>query len=308
MRVNSKIVLFAILPMASLCVSASAQMQMPMPATPAPPTSPNTDAVAAAAGTQLIPGVQPNPLAAPGSLPGPNMGGIILQPHIKMTTHRDFTLPDEASYSKTMFDLFEYRPKGRDSDVRWDIERWQGGDYRRLWFKTEGEHSTINGNYTAEFQVLNSKLIKPYTEFQYGLRLQTRHDSGTTSARPQAVVGFQAFMPYKYDLETALYVDPHGKISGSAKATKDLMITQRLILQPRLEADAGLQQDERFRAGAGLTDVSAGLRLRYEIRREFAPYIGITYQKSFGKTASFARQDGGAPSQWRFVTGVRAWF
>ena len=115
-------------------------------------------------------------------------------------------------------------------------------------------------------------------------------------------------MPYKYELQTALFIDPHGNISAEAKAEKDFKITQRLILQPRIEAGAALQQVDRFGIGSGLTDMSLGLRLRYEISREFAPYIGITYEKSFGKTASFVRQDGGDPSQWRFVTGVRMWF
>jgi copper resistance protein B len=258
-------------------------------------------------GAHLIPGTKPNPLASPDSLPA-DKGKVLLQPHVEMTSHYDHSIHDNASYSMTLFDLLEYRPKGDDSDVRWDIERWQGGDYNRWWFKTEGTSNVHSGDTDAEFQLLKSKLIHPYTEFQYGLRLETRHSNGSTVARPQAVIGYQALMPYNYDLETALYIDPHGNISGEVKAEKDFKINQRLILQPRIEANAALQQVDRFGIGAGLTDVSLGLRLRYEINRQFAPYIGITYQKSFGKTASFVRQDGGDPSQWRFVTGVRMWF
>lgn len=259
-------------------------------------------------GAHLIPGTQSNPLASPDSVPGPAMGKVLLQPHVEMTTHVDHGMNDDASYSMTLIDLLEYRPNGADSDLRWDIERWQGGDYHRWWFKTEGERNIHNGDFDAEFQLLKSKLTHPYTEFQYGLRLQTHGQDGVIAARPQAVVGFQSLMPYNYELETALYVDPHGNISASAKAEKDLLITQKLILQPRLEADAALQQVERFGVGSGLNTVSLGLRLSYEIRREFAPYIGVTYEKAFGKTASFIRQDGGDPDQWRFVAGVRMWF
>jgi len=257
-------------------------------------------------GAHLIPGTKANPLASPDSLPG--HAKVLLQPPVKMTTHVDHGMNDNASYSKTLIDLLEYSPGGADSNVRWDIERWQGGDYHRWWFKTEGERNVHNGDYDAEFQLLKSKLTHPYTEFQYGLRLQTQSHAGSTIARPQAVVGFQSLMPYNYELETGLYVDLHGNISASMKAEKDLLITQKLILQPRIEADAALQQVDRFGVGSGLNNVSLGLRLRYEIRREFAPYIGVTYEKAFGKTASFIRQDGGDPGQWRFVAGVRMWF
>lgn len=126
-------------------------------------------------------------------------------------------------------------------------------------------------------------------EFQYGLRLQTKHSNGTTSARSQTVIGYQALIPYKYDLESALYIDPHGSISASIKAEKNLLITQKLILQPRLKAEAALQQVDHFGVGNGLNNLSLGLRLRYEIRREFAPDIGIIYETAFGKTASFVR-------------------
>ncbi len=259
-------------------------------------------------GAHLIPGTKPNPLAAPDSVPGSSMGKVLLQPPVKIATHVDHGMNDDASYSKTLIDLLEYSPDGADSNLRWDIERWQGGDYHRWWIKTEGERNIHNGDYDAEFQLLKSKLTHPYTEFQYGLRLQTQGHDGVNIARPQAVGGFQSLMPYNYELESALYVDPHGNISASMKAEKDLLITQKLILQPRIEADAALQQVGRFGVGSGLNNVSLGLRLRYEIRREFAPYIGITYEKAFGKTANFVRQDGGDPGQWRFVAGVRMWF
>lgn len=257
-------------------------------------------------GAHLIPGTKANPLASPDSLPG--HAKVLLQPPVKMTTHEDHSMNDDASYSMTLIDLLEYSLDGADSDIHWDIERWQGGDYHRWWIKTEGERNIHNGDYDVEFQLLKSKLTHPYTEFQYGLRLQTQGRNGTNIARPQVVVGFQSLMPYNYELETALYLDPHGNISASMKAEKDLLITQKLILQPRIEADAALQQVDRFGVGSGLNNVSLGLRLRYEIRREFAPYIGVTYEKAFGKTASFVRQDGDDPARWRFVAGVRMWF
>lgn len=259
-------------------------------------------------GVHLIPGTKPNPLATPDSLPGQGGAKVLLQPYVEMTSTYDHGMNDNASYSMTLIDLLEYRPNGSDSDVHWDIEHWQGGDYKRWWIKTEGERKIHSGDYHAEFQLLRSKLIDPFTEFQYGLSLQTKGHDGSHIARPQLAVGIHSLMPYKYELDAALFIDAHGHISGDIKAEKDFKITQQLILQPRLEIGAALQQVDRFGIGSGLTDASLGLRLRYEIRREFAPYVGVVYQKSFGKTASFVRQQGGDPSQWRFVAGVRMWF
>lgn len=259
-------------------------------------------------GTHLIPGTEHNSLASPNSVPATNDQKVLLQPYTEMVNHYDHTMAGSADYSKTIIDLFEYNFGGSEDRVRWDIQRWQGGDYHRWWFKTEGERNVHNGDYDVEFQLLKSKLTHAYTEFQYGLSLQMQGHDGSTVARPQLVAGFQSLMPYKYELETALFLDAHGNISGSLTAEKDLSISQKLILQPRLEAEAALQQVQRFGVGSGLNNLSFGLRLRYEIRREFAPYIGVTYEKAFGETASFVEQNGGDPSQWRFVAGVRMWF
>ena len=105
-----------------------------------------------------------------------------------------------------------------------------------------------------------------------------------------------------------MFIDQNGAVSGRLTLTKDLLLTQRLILQGRLETNAAVQRVEKFTTGSGLNNLEFGVRLRYEIRREFAPYVGVSLERSFGETATLVRQDGGDPSQVRFVVGVRAWF
>lgn len=263
------------------------------------------ETLSTAPGVHSIPGTLP-PLSS--SEVSPPDTKVLLQPSTPLPDYRKAAKEEEKNYSMTLVDRLEYAPRGADSEIRWEVERWQGGDYHRWWFKSEGERSIEGNNFDADFQLLRSKLIHPFTDFQYGLRLQTRRHDGSSATRPQAVAGFHALMPYNYELETAFYLDPHGQVSASLKATKDLYITQKLVLQPRVESAFALQDSKRFGEGRGFNQLDLGLRLRYEIRREFAPYIGVDYTRLFGKTATYALRDGESARQWRFVTGVQMWF
>ena len=204
-------------------------------------------------------------------------------------------------------DVLEYSPKGAESDVTWDIEGWHGGDYNRVWFKSEGTHNTSRSDYDIDFQLLYGRFVWRYYDFQAGGRVQTKSSRGGNVTRPQVVIGLEGLVPYRYELETALFISDEGDVSGRATATKDLLITQRLILQARLETNVAAQRVERFTIDSGLNDIEAGIRLRYEIRREVAPYIGVSFKRSFFGTADLVRRDGGDPSQLGFVVGARLW-
>lgn len=214
---------------------------------------------------------------------------------------------DERPHSFILADLLEFSPKGGDSSFRWDTEGWYGGDFNRIWFKSEGETSTVEKDYSADFQLLYGRFIKTYYDFQIGGRVQTNTFRGKNATRVQGVVGIEGFVPYKYEIEAAAFVDPKGNVSGRFTASRDYLITQRLVLQPRFETNLAIQKVERFKTGRGLNDIEVGLRLRYAVRREFAPYIGVSYERSFFETADLVRADGGSPSQLRFVMGVRLW-
>jgi copper resistance protein B len=126
--------------------------------------------------------------------------------------------------------------------------------------------------------------------------------------RGLAVIGLQGLVPYHYEIQPTLFISQRGDVSARLTAIKDLLLSQRLILQFRVETNAAIQRVKKFTTGSGLNNLEGGVRLRYEIRREFAPYVGISLDKSIGDTASLVRQEDGNPSQIRFVVGVRAWF
>ena len=213
----------------------------------------------------------------------------------------------------TLIDVLEYRPKTsvgeRTSDYRWDIEGWYGGDYNRLWFKSEGQQDTaFKADYDVDFQLLYGRFIRKYYDFQIGPRVETQTFRGNNVTRGLGVIGIQGLVPYNYELEAALFIDQNGKVSGRLSLTKDILLTQRLILQGRFETNVAVQRVEKFTTGSGLNNLEFGVRLRYEIRREFAPYVGFSLDRSFGETATLVRQEGGDPSQIRFVAGMRMWF
>ena len=215
---------------------------------------------------------------------------------------------DRERYTFILADVLEYRPQGRESDFRWDIEGWHGGDFNRLWFKSEGEQNTaFKAEYDIDAQLMYGRFIRKYYDFQVGLRAETQSYQGRNVTRAHAVVGLEGLVPYRYDFESALFISQHGDISGRVSFTRDLLVTQRLILQPRFESNIAAQRVERFTMGRGLNNIEFGLRLRYEIRRKFGPYAGISFDRSFFGTADLVRQEGGDPGQIRFVVGLRMW-
>ena len=213
----------------------------------------------------------------------------------------------------TLVDVLEYRPRtdreGSNSDYRWDIEGWYGGDYNRLWFKSEGQRDTaFKADYDVDFQLLYGRFVWKHYDIQVGGRMETQSFRGGNVTRGMGVIGLQGIVPYNYEFESALFIDQNGAVSARLSYTKDFLLTQRLILQGRFQTNLAIQRVEEFTTGSGLNNLEFGTRLRYEIRREFAPYIGLSFDRSFGETATLVRQQGGDSSQIRFVVGVRMWY
>ena len=223
---------------------------------------------------------------------------------------KDWPRPVERETTRLFLlaDVLEYRASRKESDFRWDTEGWYGGDYNRVWFKSEGERNTaLKADYDIDFQLLYGRFLKRYYDFQAGARVETQKYQGRNVTRMHAVIGFEGLIPYRFDIEPLLFISQNGDVSGRFTVTRDLLVTQRLILQPRFETTLAAQRVERFTTGTGLNNIEVGLRLRYEIRREFAPYFGISFDRSFFGTADLVRQEGGSPSQIRFVAGLRLW-
>lgn len=200
---------------------------------------------------------------------------------------------------------FEYRSNEGDPLFLWDAQGYYGGDLNKLWVKTEGEYDfSADRLEEAEVQALYSRAVGSFWDLQAGVR----HDFAPFEERTYGVLGVQGLAPYRFEIDAAAFVSGHGDVTARIEAEYELLLTQRLILQPRAELNFALQDVPALEIGGGLSTAEAGLRLRYEIRREFAPYAGVTWTRSVGDTADFARASAGDPSSVSFVAGVRFWF
>lgn len=208
------------------------------------------------------------------------------------------------NFSQIMFNLAEVQIRNGRDGYRWDGEGWFGGDINRLTIKTEGEGVFRDGVESAEIQALYSRAVGPYFNLQAGVR----HDFQPSPSRTYATIGFEGLAPYWFEVEGALFLSNKGDLLGRLEGYYDQRITQRLILQPRVEFNLSAQDVPENRLGAGLTDAELGLRLRYEFSRQLAPYVGVSYQAKTGRTADFARADGKRPTATSLVAGVRFWF
>lgn len=201
-------------------------------------------------------------------------------------------------------ETLEYAPRSGRDGYRWDLEGWWGGDLNRLVVRSEGEGAVSGKLDSAEVQVLYSRAFARYTDLQAGVR----QDVGPGPSRTYLTAGFETLLPYWFEVEGATFVSDKGDVYGRLEGSYDLRLTQRLVLQPRAELELSAQKARRDDVGSGLTKGEFGLRLRYEIRREFAPYIGVLHERRFGGTADLARARGEDVRDTSLVVGLRAWF
>ena len=249
------------------------------------------------------------------NMPGQTMSehGIMTQPTIdpKNAEYVPYDLKSMGAgpFGLLLVDQLEYRLHEGDDLFRWDSEGWYGGDFNRFWFKTEGEQSLQGSSAgSAEIHGYYSRLIAPFWDAQIGLRYDQLWEPGSDPSRFFAAIGVEGFAPYRFEVTPTLFISEDGDFSARLTATKDYRITQRLIAQGRFETEIAAQDVPKFGVGDGLNYVELGLRLRYEIRREFAPYIGVNWERKLGETASLARQGGEDPDVLSFAAGVRIWF
>ena len=208
-----------------------------------------------------------------------------------------------AAYS-FVTSLAEYRVQKGADGYRWNGEGWFGDDINRLVVKTEGEGTVSRGVESGEVQALYSRAIGPWFDLQAGVR----HDFKPGPGRTYATIGFEGIAPYWFEVEGALFLSDKGDLFGRLEGYYDQRITQKLILQPRVELNFAAQNTPANDIGSGLSNAELGLRLRYEIKREFAPYVGISWESKVGNTARFARIAGDRVQPTSLVIGIRAWF
>ena len=185
----------------------------------------------------------------------------------------------------------------------WDVRGWIGGDYERLWFKTQGDDLLDGPVETAELQLRYSRLVTAFWELAVGVRYDIEPEP-----RGFAVFAAHGLAPFLYEVDADAFISEDGDVSARIEIEYPILITQRLVLQPALELDFAVQEVEEIGVGPGLSQIELGLRLRYEIVRELAPYVGFVWERKVGRTADLARRRGEDFDVPAFVAGVRFWF
>jgi copper resistance protein B len=209
-----------------------------------------------------------------------------------------------ALAGSVLVDLFEYQVRSGGDAFRWEGEGWFGGDVHRLVAKSEGEVELGEEPDEAELQLVYSRAISPYFDLQIG----GRYDPAPRPDRGYAALGFEGLAPYWFEVEGTLFVSTHGDVLARLEGYHDLLVTQRLIAQPRAELQFAAQDVPEHEIGAGLSDFELGLRVRYEIWRELAPYLGVEWKRRVGDSADRARDAGDGVGSLSFVAGARLWF
>jgi copper resistance protein B len=213
------------------------------------------------------------------------------------------TVHDDAVHYFVLIDQLEWQTGDGPSAIGWRSQGWIGKDLSRLWFRTEGAGAD-DGVEAAEAHALYGRAIHRWWDFVIGVR----QDFEPGPARTWAAVGVQGLAPYWFEVEATAYVGASGRTQFRIETEYEWLLTNRLILQPLVEVDLFGKSDPERRIGAGLSSADAGLRLRYEIRREIAPYVGVTWGRKFFDMADFAREAGERTSGTRLLLGARVWF
>lgn len=242
----------------------------------------------------LLPLLAASPLALADDMASMNMGAVSTD---AMGMH------DRDLHSYFSFDRLEYQKADAGTALAWDFEGWVGGDVNRLWLRSEGER-TNGRTEEAELQALYGRAINPWWDVVAGVR----QDFKPASPQTWAAFGVQGEPLSDLDTQATFYLGENSQSALRLEGEYDLPITQKLILQPRVEANLYSRNDPLRQVGAGLSNVETGLRLRYEFIPEFAPYVGVNWNKQFGRTADYVRQEGDDVEEARLVVGVKMWW
>ncbi|RJY09751.1 copper resistance protein B [Aurantiacibacter aquimixticola] len=272
------------------------QIRLGPTARPAPATQPQHDH----AGMEIPTGPPP-----PRAFEGPAHAADAIWGEENMVAARGYNRAThgDQTFFFPLIERLEARLGGDEDEYLWDAQAWYGTAVNRVVFKTEGEGEFGGDLEGAEVQLLYSRAIGPFFDLQGGIRLDV--EPGTTA---YAAIGVQGLAPYMIHLDATAFLSDDGNLLARVEAEHDMRLTQKLVLQPRIEFELSAQDIPERGLGAGLPKIETGLRLRYEFVPEFAPYVGVEYEAATGRTADIIRAAGDDPDGIVFLLGLRAWF
>ena len=212
-------------------------------------------------------------------------------------------MDDRRRFGKVMLDELEWQDSDDGSAFEWDAAAWYGGDFNKLRIEAKGKRSA-GETHESRTELTFERIVSPW----WSLRAGARHDAGVGPARDWAALGIAGLAPGFVEVEVAVYLGESGRSALRLTTQYDLLLTQRLILQPEAELNAYGRDDAARLIGSGISDLTVGLRLRYELRREFAPYLGVIWAAHFGDSADLRRAADEADKEVRLMVGIRAWF
>lgn len=249
--------------------------------------------------------VETPPPAAARAAPA-HAADLLFDPAVMAASRRQLLVENGDVRTTAVFvDSIEASFGDGEEGYSWNAQGWTGGDINRFWWKTEGEGDFGGKLHEAEVQALYSRAIAPFWDVQAGVRQDFRPDGDDTT---YLTVGVQGVAPYWFEMNAAAFLSTEGDLTARAEVEYDQRITQKWIVQPAIEVAMSASDIPELEIGSGLTSVTAGLRLRYEIRKEFAPYVGVEWSRSLGDTADYARARDEDAEDVRLIVGIKAWF
>ena len=222
----------------------------------------------------------------------------------QMPSHESMGMGDEI-FGHFQFNQFEGRTNGPDIEFRWDGEGWIGTDMNKLWVKSEGFVERGKAS-DGDTEALYDRPI-PFLRY-FDAQAGVRYDLDSNPGRTWGAIGVEGLAPYFFEFTPTFYFSDRGRAAGKITGSYDLLITNRLIAQPEIEMNFYNKRDHSRAVGSGLSELDTGLRIRYEISRKFAPYIGVAYNGKFDETADFTRAERGIVNDVRFIFGIRLWY
>ncbi|TFW13425.1 copper resistance protein B [Massilia arenosa] len=256
-----------------------------------------------------MPGMQMDSM--PGMTMGPMQGGQppanARAPDYSEGTQRShlggMEMADDMLFGRILVDRLEWSRDRHATSARTESEAWYGGDIDKVWFKLDAERRGGRLD-SARTELLWNRNVAAFWSTQLG----ARHDTGGGPARDWLAAGIQGLAPYRFETEATAYVGRAGSLAARFNVKYELLFTPRLILEPELAANMYSRADRERGLGAGLSDTSAALTLRYEVTRQFAPYLGLEWTRRFHQTADLAQSEGRQTSATALRFGVRLWY